>query len=367
MSHPNSPDESSASWGPALQASTRPVWMYADHSVKADLVLTANAAMHSSQPVALYLADIGSLSHGLLAEGRISIVLSPTRSPFSHDANLIRSLVSEYGIVGICGISSSSFSLKAGDPVQVGPNGRGLSIAGRPVAVSATVAGSDEALGVSLRRDAVCYRPTYLYDAWMGSRIARGLEAGIGVLVCPGSRATLDDAGRVWLKGGPKPAELAGWILSHPTCHIHLLGELTEALIALNECAWEDSAVLTDGEFGRLFAINCRVAPFVGFPLFSLTSRTSADPEQMTQLNKLVSTAGGVLPAADRRGRELGSDAALAVRAFYRNLERRAASATAAEVVAATVLMSDVRRIVIDSLRRRYAPFNVHARHRDAA
>jgi hypothetical protein len=202
----------------------------------------------------------------------------------------------------------------------------------------------------------------------MGGLIATGLEEGLGTMVAPASAgAQLDGSGRVWLDRGPLPDALAGWILGHRTEHSEMLVELAAALNELSVGSWSNKTMLDDREFLELLAVNCRIAPFVGFPLFSLTRRCVAEPGGLEKLNARVSDMASVIVEGDRRIGRLGGESAAGVTECVGRVKRRARSVPAVDIVALTVVMSDVRRLVIDQLRREYPTFGGRVRHREPA
>lgn len=351
---------------PAVADSQRPVWVYGTSDVDATYVATLDEFRATTAPrIAFYAENPRRVPEAVLRDPRLALIITSTPSPFSHDANLIRALVAELGIAGVCGLEPSRLGLATGAAFVLQPEQKRLTIDGDAVAISRGVAGSDEALGRTLAVDAVCYRPTYLYDDWLGRRIAGGLEAGIGALVMGGTaRAAIDKLGRVWLIGGPTPAALADWIFSNAATHAQLLVDLMDALLALNRTEWVGTGMLSDPCFEKLFATNCLVAPFVGFPLFSLTARcASAGDGAMRELDERVTFLASMITAEERVAGRLGESTGEGVRRHLIALVSE--GTTECDLVAATVAMSDVRRLVIDHLRRHYREFGDHARHRD--
>lgn len=350
--------------GAVRERTAQPVWVYGSRPLIARLVkTTSDGGGSDGGPIALVSDDPKRLEAADLSDPRLAALVSSTPSPFSHDANLIRTLVAELGIPGICGLDLASCGARSGDMIEIAQDGT-LVVAGHDLPVSKGVAGSDEALAATLETDAVCYRPTYLYDEWMGRLIAEGLEAGIAVLV-GGNRAVRDDAGRVWLLGGPKPDEIASWILDNRRRHLEMLLELTATLIGLASTQWPQQGILSDPEFLSLLRANCRIAPFVGFALFSLTAKV-ADYAGMATLDAAVTDLARLISRDDRQRAQFSEHSATAVKDYLQQIILQGEGVSLPELVAATILLSDTRRLTIDDLRRRYQAFGLRVRHRDA-
>ena len=326
----------------------------------------AELASRDGEPVALYAEDPRSLSDAVIDDPRLLVLLSPTPSPFSHDANLIRALSGRLGIVGVCGFDPGALGVQGGDLIEISPM-EGVAIAaGRRLPLNSGVAGSDEPLGILLSRTFVCYRPTYFYHPWMGHLIARGLEEGLGTVVAPSSSgAKLDGIGRVWLDRGPLPEALAGWILDHRPEQSEMLAELAAALVRLSAGPWSNDLMLEDSEFLELLAISCRTAPFVGFPLFSLSRRCAIVSGGLEELSSRVLEISPVIGERDRRTGRLSPESAAAVAESVERVRTHAQSASDVDIVALTVVISDLRRLVIDQMRRDYPAFDVRVNHRE--
>jgi hypothetical protein len=275
-------------------------------------------------------------------------------------------LAREIGIVGVCGINPAVAGVANGATVRIIP-GEKVVLDTTELPVSTGVAGSDESLGILINQAAVCYRPRNLYQPWMGKFIATGLDEGVGALVTRDSaRAVLEDTGRVWLRDGPLPHELADWILSHGAVHAHMLLELAEAFVALTSTSWSQTGMLNDPEYLRLLRVSCRVSPFVGFALFSLTARCAAlGANGMHDLEAKVADAADLVSRPDREERRLSDASGGRVRTYVRTLAERVGRASDFDLVAATILLSDVRRLVNDELRRNYPIFDGQVRHRE--
>jgi hypothetical protein len=346
------------------ERTAQPVWVYGSRPVLARLVeTTSNDGVGDDEAIALVTDDPKRLEAADLDDPRLTALVSSTPSPFSHDANLIRTLVADLGITGICGLDLASCGARAGDTIEIAEDGT-VVVAGHCLLISKGVAGSDESLATTLETEAVCYRPTYLYDEWMGRLIADGLDAGIAVLV-GGNAATRDDAGRVWLVGGPKPSQIADWILGNRQRHLEMLLELTTALDGLATSRWPQQGILTDPQFLSLLRANCRIAPFVGFALFSLTAKV-AELAEMAKLDGAVTELARLISRDDRQRARFSEQSATAVEGYLRQAILQGEDVSAPELVAATILLSDTRRLTIDDLRRRYPAFGQQVRHRDA-
>lgn len=320
-------------------------------------------ALTDSSHIVLYCESPRDIPAACLNDPRLAAVVCPTPSPFSHDANLLRTMVAEHGILAVCGQAASSLA-GLSVPIRISPGKATVKAGAISIPVTSGLEGSDEALGVLVSRSAVCYRPFYLYDNWLGELIARGLELGLGELVVPGpTNASLDRQGRVWLDSGPMPATIASWILNNPQEYLSLLLALTDALRDLTQEAWESATILEESAFLDAFRTNTIVAPFVGFPLFSLT-RLTASRRGVQQLQLHVSAASQVLPANERKQGRPTIRTFEAVSHFLRALMASHESERELGLTAAAVLMSDLRRLSIDQLRHDHAPFREHTRHR---
>ena len=343
------------------------IWVYGACEISASLVFDWNDVdrMPASR-LAVYADDPRHLPEGLLANPRLAALLSPTPSPFSHDANLVRMLAREFGIVGVCGVNPAAAGVANGATVRIVP-GEKVILGTIELPVNTGVAGSDESLSILVNRAAVCYRPRNLYQPWMGKFIATGLDEGVAALVSSDSaRAVLEDTGRVWLLDGPFPNELADWILSHGPVHAHMLLELAEAFVALTSTSWSQTGMLTDPDYLKLLRVSCRVSPFVGFALFSLTAKCAAlGADGMRDLEAKVADTADLVSRTDREERRLSDASAGRVQAYVRALAERVGAASEFDLVAATVLLSDVRRLVNDELRRKYPIFDGQVRHRE--
>ena len=317
-----------------------------------------------SDSLVLHCTSPQLIPRGALEDERVVAVACPTPSPFSHDANLMRTLAIDRGLLAVCGLDFPD----AVQPVriEISPSRSVITVDGVTHKVTTNLAGSDEALGYLVSGAGVCYRPFYLYDDWLGNRIARGLAKGVGErVVGAAATAQLDADGRVWLRNGPVPRDLAEWIIAHPDSYVSMLIELTTALGELASGRWSQVGILTDPAFLAAFDVNCVVAPFVGFPLFSLTRRSLTDTpvgEAGRSLEARVSQVSRLISVADRQRGTL-SPGVLAAVADHLHSIRRVADPTV-ELAAAAVLLSDARRIVIDGLRRTYPMFKQHTRHR---
>jgi hypothetical protein len=142
--------------------------------------------------------------------------------------------------------------------------------------------------------------------------------------------------------------------------------ELVRALGDLALGRWQAESVLDDGQFLAALDVNFLVAPFVGFPLYSLTKIVTQGDEsaKRVELERRVAEMSRLLPIANRQTGSLTPTALDGVMGAFRSVGIDATSWCDVDVAAATVLVSDVRRIVIDTLRRGYPLFREHTRHR---
>jgi hypothetical protein len=345
----------------------RSVWLYGGRDMAGMVVDSLEGLPCEAQCVAYYAVSPHSLSSDILADSRLAAIICPTPSPFSHDANLCRSLAVEYEIAAVCGLNLITEQIAVPTSFRISERSSSIHVGDVEFPASAGLAGSDEAIAYLITADAVCYRPFYLYDDWLGQRIARGLEAGVGRRVAgSSSHALLDSVGRVWLMGGPTPEVLANWILANRDRYVDMLVELVRALGDLALGRWQAESVLDDGQFLAALDVNFLVAPFVGFPLYSLTKIVTQGDEsaKRVELERRVAEMSRLLPIANRQTGSLTPTALDGVMGAFRSVGIDATSWCDVDVAAATVLVSDVRRIVIDTLRRGYPLFREHTRHR---
>jgi hypothetical protein len=349
----------------------RSVWIHGgDQDVTSVVVDTyEDFCSVRSDSVAYYCLSPKNVPPAVLADTRLAAIICPTPSPFSHDANLMRSLANQRGITAICGLRLTAEDMnKVVTLKRSRSRSRSLiEVGGTRIPVAEDLAGSDEALARLASRSAICYRPYYLYDEWLGHRVRQGLEAGVGhLIVGPSAKALRDTDGRIWLLEGPTPGEIAEWIFSNPSAYIAMLIRLIRALRTLTFTSWTPSLILNDSQFLESLDVNFQVAPFIGFPLYSLTRLAEASPgtgQEPAALESRVAAVSQLLPIADRQRGAFSSEVLDSVLGYLESLSGSSRVA-GADLAAATILLSDLRRIAIDGLRRTYPAFNERTRHR---
>lgn len=339
------------------------VWVFGEGDVTAEIADPNSLETSTSQgPFLLYCVPPITDCLSALQDERVLGILSPAASPFSHDANLLRSIAHRTHRPLALGTGLVGWSTFTGQMATLSPETGSLRIGRQIFTAEPGVSGSDEAVGISLSDDWICYRPHYLYDKWLGDLLAIGLRAGVGELVTGrSSESTLDDAGRVWLRNGPSPSAIADWILVNWRDHCSMMLELIRALTALSVGTWNQPPITVNPSFLDAFSVNCRVAPFVAFPLFALTERAS-EGGHFSDLQVRVAQVSCLVSAEERQERNIPMGTLHQIEQHVEGLLVSGCSLT--DVVASTVLLSDVRRIVIDRLRREYPDFLNHTRHR---
>jgi hypothetical protein len=347
----------------------RSVWIHGGDQDVTTVVVDTYEDFRSvkSDSVAYYCFSPKNVPPAVLADTRLAAIICPTPSPFSHDSNLMRSLVNQRGITAICGLRLAAEDMNKVITLTRSRSRPLIEVGGTRIPVAEDLAGSDEALARLTSRSAICYRPYYLYDEWLGHRVGQGLEAGVGhLIVGPFAHALRDTDGRIWLLEGPTPGEMAEWIFSNPSVYIAMLIRLIRALRTLTFTSWTPSLILNDLQFLEALDVNFQVAPFIGFPLYSLTRLAEASPgtgQEPAALESRVAEVSQLLPIADRQRGAFSPKVLDSVLGYLESLSGSSRVA-GADLAAATILLSDFRRIAIDGLRRRYPAFRERTRHR---
>jgi hypothetical protein len=352
---------------PAVVRDRRSVWIHGGNGDITAVVVDTYEDFRSadSVSVAYYCSSPRQVPPAVMADKKLVALICPTSSPFSHDANLMRSLVDQRGITAVCGLRLEADDMKV--TIALTRSRSVIELGRTRIHVAQDLAGSDEALGYLASRKAICYRPYYLYDTWIGQRVTRGLEAGVGRLVIgPSARALMDTDGRIWLLGGPTPGTIAGWIFNNPFVYLDMLSELTCALHILTSTSWEPSLILSNPQFLAALDVNFRVAPLVGFPLYSITRLAESSlgaGDDTHALESRVATVSQLVPIGSRQRGTFDFEVFDTILKYFVSLSE-SPTVAGIDIAAAAVLMSDVRRMVIDGLRQNYPAFKEHTRHR---
>lgn len=346
------------------------LWVYGVNEARG-VLLAPNQLLQTSSndPVILYCKSPRHTPPTLFEDSRVVGLVCPTASPFSHDANLLRDLASRRGIAAAYGLACIDLNNMLGEIISILPSLRLLRIKNFETKAAADLSGSDEAIAILVSGSATCYRPLYLYDQWLGPLIATGLESGVGQwIVGPQAKATIDSDGRVWLKHGPLPKVLASWIIANGVRYLSLLKILNLALEQLNITSWPKSTILLNEDFLDAFATNCRIAPLVGFPLFSLTAKILAVCQKnnaMHELRSRIEETSRLLSPQERQFGTINHVTHAAISDYLSKATARIpADPSAIDLAASAILLSDARRITIDGLRRTYPAFGTHMSHR---
>ena len=312
-------------------------------------------------PRSVVLLDRESVLRGMhqgasrSAAGYVAFVASP----FCHDANLYRAAARQAGrplILVAAGIQDVELESTIARHLDVS-KGR-VRIVGLEAAMESAAAEPSETIAATSALDAICYRPGYRYSQVMLGLVLSGLEEGIGrISMERGSHALPDKQMRAWLIGGPLPSEIAEWNCLNPSAYATLLLEYTDALQELSFRKYGTAGALGDPRFLAALRVHAKVSPFVGFSIPALTRRVSASQ---------VSDARAAwwaerLPVSERASGNLSLNT---LRGVSDGVARFTGTWSVEDVLGATLLISDVRRLAIERARRTNADFALATRHR---